>query len=104
MTATQHSRTGCVLHARYPPSKLLWLSETQPDAFRRVVRWMSIGEYLFLKLLGEAMPSTSMVSASGFWDQNRNDYDDELLSVLPVRRDQFPDPAGHGPSALPSAR
>lgn len=89
----QHSRTGCVLHATYPPSKLLWLSETQPDAFRRVVHWMSIGEYLFLKLLGEAIASTSMVSASGFWDQNRNDYDDELLSVLPVRRDQFPDPA-----------
>ncbi len=89
----QHARTGCVLHASYPPSKLLWLSETQPDAFGRVVRWMSIGEYLFLKLLGDAMASTSMVSASGFWDQNRNDYDDELLSVLPVRRDQFPDPA-----------
>ena len=90
---TQHSRTGCVLHSSYPPSKLLWLSQTQPDAFRRVVRWMSIGEYLFLKLLGNAMASTSMVSASGFWDQNRNDYDDELLSVLPVRREQFPCPA-----------
>src|ERR1035438_3368936 len=32
----QHARTGCVLHTSYPPSKLLWLSETQPDAFRRV--------------------------------------------------------------------
>jgi len=57
-----------------------------------VARWMSIGEYLFLKVLGEAAASTSMVSATGLWDQNRNDYDEELLSVLPVRREQFPDP------------
>jgi gluconokinase len=27
------------------------------------------------------------------WNQNRNDYDDELLSVLPVRREQFAHPA-----------
>lgn len=90
----QHVRTGCVLHPSYPPSKLLWLKETQTDAFGRVAHWMSIGEYLFRKLFGEAMCSTSMISASGFWDQNRNDYDDEVLSAVSARRDQFPDPAG----------
>ncbi|HEY3836830.1 MAG TPA: gluconokinase [Bryobacteraceae bacterium] len=89
----QHARTGCVIHASYPASKLLWLSQAKPDDFARVTRWMSIGEYLYLSLLGEAAASTSMVSATGLWDQNRNDYDEELMSVLPVRRDQFPDPA-----------
>jgi gluconokinase len=89
----QHLRTGCVLHTSYPPSKLLWLSQARPAAFRRVVRWMSIGEYLFLTLFGDASASTSMVSATGLWDQNRNDYDDEMFSVLPVDRDQFADPA-----------
>lgn len=89
----QHARTGCVLHTSYPPAKLLWLSETQPDAFRRVTRWMSIGEYLYLKLFGNAMCSTSMISATGVWDQNRNDYDEEVLSAVGARRDQFPDPA-----------
>jgi gluconokinase len=89
----QHARTGCVLHTSYPPAKLLWLSEAQPDVFRKASRWMSIGEYLFLHLFGEAAASTSMVSASGLWDQNRNDYDDELLSALPVNRDQFAHPA-----------
>lgn len=88
----QHSRTGCVLHTSYPPAKLLWLAETQPDTFRRVARWMSIGEYLFLNLFGEPAASTSMVSASGLWDQNRNDYDDELLSVLQVKREQWAAP------------
>jgi gluconokinase len=89
----QHARTGCVLHTSYPPSKLLWLSESRPDAFRKVAQWMSIGEYLFLNLFGQSSASTSMVSACGLWDQNRNDYDEELFSVLPIKREQFPHPA-----------
>ena len=89
----QHSRTGCMLHPSYPPPKLLWLSETQPDAFRAARRWMSAGEYLFLEFFGAPAASTSMVSAGGLWNQNANDYDDEMLSILPVAREQFADPA-----------
>jgi gluconokinase len=89
----QHARTGCVIHPSYPPAKLLWLSETQPDAFRKTKHWMSAGEFLFLKLLDKAAASTSMVSATGLWDQNRNDYDPEILAALPVSRDQFAPPA-----------
>ena len=85
----QHGRTGCVIHPSYPPAKLLWLSETQPEAFRRTKRWMSAGEFLFLKFLGKAAASTSMVSATGFWNQNANDYDVEMLSALPVSHAQF---------------
>ena len=88
----QHGRTGCMLHSSYPPAKLLWLSEAQPEAFRSTARWMSVGEYIFLQFLGKAAASTSMVSACGLWDQNLNDYDVELLSALPVTREQFADP------------
>jgi gluconokinase len=85
----QHSRTGCVIHPSYPPAKLLWLSETQPADFQRTKHWMSAGEYLFLQFFGRAAASTSMVSATGLWDQNANDYDAEMLAALPVSRDQF---------------
>lgn len=85
----QHRRTGCVLHASYLPAKLLWLSEASPDAFRNTDRWMSFGEYLFLRLFGEAAGSVSMVSGSGLWEQNENRYDTEVLGVLPVRQRQF---------------
>jgi gluconokinase len=88
----QHSRTGCMLHPSYPPPKLLWLSETQPDAFRKASRWMSAGEYLFLEFFGKAAVSTSMISASGLWNQNANDYDGEMLGALPIKREQLADP------------
>jgi gluconokinase len=85
----QHSRTGCVLHPSYPPAKLLWLFETQPETFRAAQRWMSFGEYLFLELFGTASCSTSMISASGLWNQNANQYDREILEALPVKPAQF---------------
>ena len=85
----QHARTGCVIHPSYPPAKLLWLSEAQPEAFQRTKYWMSAGEYLFLKLLGKPTASTSMLSATGLWNQNAEDYDAEMLAALPVSRDQF---------------
>jgi len=85
----QHSRTGCVLHPSYPPAKLLWLSETQPEAFRAAKRWMSFGEYLFLQLFGKAGCSTSMISAAGLWDQNANAYDREILNALPIQEEQL---------------
>jgi gluconokinase len=88
----QHRRTGCVIHPSYPPAKLLWLSETQPDTFRKAKHWMSFGEFLFLKFFGKPAASTSMVSATGLWDQNANDYDAEMLAALPVSRDQFAPP------------
>jgi gluconokinase len=77
-----HARTGCVLHSSYWPAKLLWLRETRPDAFRATDRWISFGEYLFLNLFGAATASTSMVSATGLWNQTANDYDDEVLAAL----------------------
>ena len=89
----QHARTGCVLHPSYLPAKLLWLSETRPDAFRAARQWMSIGEYMFLKFFGTPMASTSMASGSGLWNQNENDYDAGILDVLPIDKKQLA-PAG----------
>lgn len=85
----QHQRTGCILHASYIPAKLLWLSETSPGMFRATRRWMSLGEYLYLKLLGTAACSTSMVSGSGLWNQRENRYDPEVLGDLPVEPAQL---------------
>ena len=87
--AAQHARTGCVLHPSYYPAKLLWLSQTQPDVFARVKTWASFGEYLFLRFFGDAVTSTSMVSGTGLWNQNANDYDAEILGILPVKPEQF---------------
>jgi gluconokinase len=87
--ADNHKRTGCVFHTSYWPAKLLWLRETCSEAFVRTARWISFGEYLFLRLLGHAASSTSMVSASGIWNQNANHYEKGLLELLEVGTEQL---------------
>lgn len=77
-----HTRTGCGLHPSYLPAKLLWIQQTDPAVFRNVVRWMSYGEYLLLKLLGQPICSLSMASGTGLFDQNSCQWDPEVLCVL----------------------
>jgi gluconokinase len=87
-----HARTGCVPHSSYWPAKLLWLKKNRPAEFSATRRWLSFSEFLFEKLFGRARVSTSMVSGSGLWDQNANDYDAETLAVLNVSRAQLAPP------------
>jgi gluconokinase len=69
------------------------LAANRPDEFRATHSFLSFPEYLYLKLLGSPRASTSMVSATGLWDQDASDYDPETLAALPVRRGQLADPA-----------
>lgn len=84
-------RTGCPLYPSYWPSKLLWLSKHRSDQFHATRRWISFGEYLALQFSGVSRDSTSMMSGSGLWNQAANDYDELILSVLPVSRGQLTD-------------
>lgn len=94
----RHTITGCVPHSSYWPAKLLWLAKNRPTEFADTRRWLSFPEFLFEQLFGRAHgstsgASTSMVSASGLWDQNANDYDQETLRAVGVDRTQLADPA-----------
>ncbi len=88
-----HARTGCMPHTSYWPAALLWLHDHRADGFRAARRWVSFPEYLFELLTGTPALSTSMVSATGLWDQNQGDYDEEMLAALPIQREQLADPA-----------
>jgi gluconokinase len=79
-----HARTGCVLHASYLPAKLRWIREHDPDAYARTTWWMSLGEYLYLKLLGVRRAAHGMASATGLYDQRLRRWDRPLLSHLVV--------------------
>jgi gluconokinase len=84
-----HARTGCMLHPSYWPAKLAWLSQTRSDLFSRTRRWMSIGEYFFLRLFGHAAVSISQASATGLFDQNLCAWDEDILSRINVSADQL---------------
>lgn len=84
-----HRRTGCRLHSSYLTAKLLWLSGNQPEDFRRTRYWLSFGEYLYLRLFGKARVSTSMAAATGLFDQDKKEWDRDVLSALPISEEQL---------------
>jgi gluconokinase len=79
-----HARTGCLLHASYWPAKLAWLRDEAGEIYSRAAIWMSIGEYFYLRLFGQAVASVSMASATGLFDQNQCGWDRNILFHLGV--------------------
>ena len=82
--ATVHERTGCAIHPSYFPARLLWLRQADPNLFRRVHRWVSPGEYVYLQFFGRADCSISMASGTGLFDQNARRWDPEMLSAAGI--------------------
>ncbi|MDQ3855160.1 MAG: gluconokinase [Chloroflexota bacterium] len=79
-----YERTGCPPHPSFVPEKLLWLRESQPEVFRRTRRWMSPGEYVHLRLLGETRCAHAMASATGLYDQARQTWYEPVLKAVGV--------------------
>ncbi|GAC1700865.1 MAG: gluconokinase [Candidatus Limnocylindrales bacterium] len=79
-----HARTGGYLHSTYPAVKLRWLRDAQPKAVKRTVRWVSLAEYLALRLHGAAQVAHGMASATGLYDQGRRDWDPVTLAAIGV--------------------
>jgi gluconokinase len=84
-----HERTGCHFHPCYLPAYFRWFAKTRPNLFKQVSRWMSIGEYLELKLFGESAISYSVASWLGLLNRNCLAWDEQLIAALPIRTEQL---------------
>jgi gluconokinase len=84
-----HQRTGCLLRTSYWPARLAWFRRTQPDLWRRAARWITIGEYLELKLFGACRASYSVASWSGLLDRRALAWDAPLLDYLQLGTDRL---------------
>ena len=91
-----HPRTGARFHPSYWPAKLLWLNSNRGELFRKVTRWLSFSDYLFLQLFGDATTSVSMASATGLFNQSKCEWDGELLEALGISIEQLPPLAASG--------
>ena len=87
-----HARTGCHLHPSYWPAKLAWLAQDEPEIARDARRYVSIGEYLALRLHGsKPRMSLSTASTTGLFDLAESTWDGELLGVLGIDVKRLPE-------------
>jgi gluconokinase len=81
--------TGCRLHTSYLTPRLKWLHDTDPDTFGAVRHWMSLGEYVYLRLLGVTAAGTSTAAWTGMLDRRTGNWDSELLDACGVSVEQL---------------
>ncbi len=84
-----HDRTGCLLRTSYWPARLAWLRRTRPAIWAAAARYVTLGEYLELRLFGRARVSYSVASWGGLLDRCRLVWDAPLLAHLGVDEGQL---------------
>ena len=87
--AEVHQRTGCRLHTSYLAPRLRWLREAHPDEFQAAARWMSLGEYAYLKLLGTTAAGTSTAAWTGLLDRRSGAWDPRMLTAAGVEANEL---------------
>jgi len=82
----------------FTASKLRWVKENEPALYRRIHRILLPGDFLAMKLTGEARTTLSGLSEGIFWDYLADDVAHDLMahfeldeSLLPARVPTFGD-------------
>ncbi|MBI4369968.1 MAG: hypothetical protein HY547_07040 [Elusimicrobia bacterium] len=85
-----HQRTGCRIHSCYFPARLLWFFNNHKALFLKIRHWMSLGDYLWLKLFDENATSVSIASATGMFDRRTGSWDPTLMSAARLTAGRLP--------------
>jgi len=85
-------RTGTPIHPMSPLVKLLWLRKECGEIFRQAVRFVGIKEYVFCRLFGRWLVDYSIASATGLFNLQNLDWDEEALAVAGITPDHLSQP------------
>ncbi|GAB3045746.1 gluconokinase [Virgibacillus ainsalahensis] len=84
-----YSRTGTPIHPMSPLNKLLWMKETDFEAYRNAAYFISMKEFLLQKWFGKRVVDYSMASATGMFNLKTQDWDEEALEITGVKKEQL---------------
>lgn len=82
-------RTGTRQHTGYLPSRFLWLKQTDRRTFEKVRRWVSLGEYALLRIIGTTAAGTSTAAWTGMLNRREGTWDAALLDLVGVDVEQL---------------
>lgn len=86
-----YERTGLPeLSGALPLAKLLWLREREPEIWARTDKFLLLEDYLMLWLTGRAVTEKSLLTSTGYFDLQSDDYWDEALALAELDRTRLP--------------
>jgi xylulokinase len=71
-------------------SKLRWVKENEPDVFARIKYFMLPGDYIAMKLTGDASTTVSGLSEGIFWDFKEEQVSQALLDYFGISPSSIP--------------
>ncbi len=85
-----YRKTGCPPMFQYCLPRLLFLKQRRNELFSRARYFMSSKEYLVYRLTGELVGEPSVTAATQMLNIETLDWDQELLSLAGISREQLP--------------
>lgn len=80
-------KMGARLHTSYLAPRFRWLRETRPEQFAAAERWLSIGEYVWLRLLGTTAAGTATAAWTGLLNRRSGNWDRRMLKAAGITED-----------------
>ncbi|MCM2533811.1 gluconokinase [Neobacillus pocheonensis] len=84
-----YSKTGTPIHPMSPFLKLVWMKEMQYEPYQEAKYFMSIKEYLLERWFGQRVVDYSMASATGLFNPQTHQWDNELLKLVDIDAEQL---------------
>ncbi len=79
------------LPGNFTASKLAWVRENEPDIFDNVFKAMLPGDYLAMRLTGDARTTRSGLSEGIFWDYKMGSPAEAIYKTLEIPTDMIPE-------------
>jgi xylulokinase len=74
-----YKKTGQPLHTKYPIGKFLWLKKHEPDVFRSIKTWLSVGDFIVYKLTGEIATDYTQACRTMFYNITDKCWDTDIM-------------------------
>jgi xylulokinase len=82
--------TGQPVDPHYGVNKLLWIRQHEPAAFAATRKWLSLADYLVLRLCGAYATDRSLAARTMLFDQRRLTWSTELLALAGLDAELMP--------------
>jgi gluconokinase len=84
-----YQTTGVPIHAMSPLCKLIWLKHEAKNIFTKAYKFISIKEFIFLKLFGKYVVDHSIAAATGLFDEKNLCWYDESLKLASITEEHL---------------
>ncbi len=88
--ASMYQKTGWSLGTNLLPLEIRWLKENEPDIYNRTAKFLSVPDYVSMKMTGITAVDFSNAGINQTGNVREEIYDQDLLRFAGIREEQLP--------------